>query len=634
MKLGNALARKSDVNLQSFIKGFAKVGTQQKLKDSYNIKPDIKNKKRINKTKGGRKSKNNTWILSDGLPYLVRDVDKDNNIGKELIESSEGKQGGKRYYVKGGLEVDGIHSFRIAKHPIRNRSRPQKFSKPSIYSTNFYQNFKEIFNEYEIDVDKCVVVNGCWTTNKHTLQKQLIPRITNEFSALPNKRTLRKLEKAAKTVLRKLKIETLPACNMEDMLFTHYNKDTYPGFTYSEYGLAHTKSECLEAAFKVAQARWKRIEKGDFSRNEIFPSLYTIGARNKRDYSYDEYETASSRVVHMPEFHAELTSGPWTDQITDWFKEKQKGPVFIGNSYLSYERLEQAFECTTRVFEGDWKNFDASLYINMIILAVSILRCFYSIDDAIVDEHFKAIFDCVGIKDYYLPGGDVIRAAHGLPSGVKSTNLIGTIINLLALAYCTSNLNSKRINFIAGGDDFDIACFHAKVHIKRFIKNFEERASYLGMQVKFLKAKMNEGRRIEDLPCFYKYVVIDKSPAIPTSAMLERTFMPWNRNYQSDLDLLKFLEDVMPSLGQPRSHLLLYYMFYAYIYTKIFQTDKSTADVISYHVAIYNNMMNRKEIPYRNRESMNFSLPICGLARSSLPKEEVKLLNNIFKYLS
>lgn len=47
------------------------------------------------------------------------------------------------------------------------------------------------------------------------------------------------------------------------------------------------------------------------------PSIYTIGARNKRDYSYEDGETASSRIVHMPEFHAELTSSVWTDAITD-----------------------------------------------------------------------------------------------------------------------------------------------------------------------------------------------------------------------------------------------------------------------------------------------------------------------------
>lgn len=94
------------------------------------------------------------------------------------------------------------------------------------------------------------------------------------------------------------------------MLYSNYNKDTYPGFHYAEYLGKGKKEQCVFEALKVASKRWDIVSSGNFSRDNIFPSLYMIGARNKRDYDYDSFEKASSRVVHMPEFHAELCSGP------------------------------------------------------------------------------------------------------------------------------------------------------------------------------------------------------------------------------------------------------------------------------------------------------------------------------------
>lgn len=66
-----------------------------------------------------------------------------------------------------------------------------------------------------------------------------------------------------------------------------------------------------------------------------------------------------------------------------------------------------------------------------MICAVSIARYFYKLDDAQIDNYFTALFNSVGIKDYYTPGGYIYRMIHGLPSGVKSKSLFGSIINLL-----------------------------------------------------------------------------------------------------------------------------------------------------------------------------------------------------------
>lgn len=65
------------------------------------------------------------------------------------------------------------------------------------------------------------------------------------------------------------------------------------------------------------------------------------------------------RVVHMPEFHCELTASPWCDSITDKFVSDSRGPVSIGNDILDWHRY------------GDWKRFDSTLYIKMIPMVLS-----------------------------------------------------------------------------------------------------------------------------------------------------------------------------------------------------------------------------------------------------------------------
>ena len=79
------------------------------------------------------------------------------------------------------------------------------------------------------------------------------------------------------------------------------------------------------------------------------------------------------------------------------------------------------------IVEDDIKRFDSRLYLNLMICAVSIARYFYKLDDAQIDNYFTALFNSVGIN----PGGYIYRMIHGLPSGVKSKSLFGSIINLL-----------------------------------------------------------------------------------------------------------------------------------------------------------------------------------------------------------
>lgn len=106
----------------------------------------------------------------------------------------------------------------------------------------------------------------------------------------------------------------------------------------------------------------------------------------------------------MPEFHNEINSAVWVEQITNCIKEEERGPISIGNSMLKYDRLKDTLN-HDNVLEGDWKPFDSRLYITNIIIGISILRLYFDIDDREIDYHFFALFDTIGIKDYITPGG-------------------------------------------------------------------------------------------------------------------------------------------------------------------------------------------------------------------------------------
>ena len=99
---------------------------------------------------------------------------------------------------------------------------------------------------------------------------------------------------------------------------------------------------------------------------------------------------------------------------------------------------------------------------------------------------------------------------------------------------------------------------------ENYLRKIDEYANEIGIKFKFLIFKNLNSCNTDDRPCFYKYkyTIDDGEPIVPTGAMLERVFLLSNHRYNSD-EVLEFLMDVMPSLAAPRSHLILYYIFFA-----------------------------------------------------------------------
>jgi hypothetical protein len=514
-------------------RGFEKISAKSSLNDSR------KSYNRGRKSRRRGKQFGKVCKLSDGLMYTENDID-----GVKL------------------LKADGVNGKYMGKSAVRFGSRAQTSYKPHISANFFFRKYKDVFDKYDVDVDKCVVVNGCYSTNIHTLKRTLDPEFPGKHSSRPKFEFIKEtFFPTIRVLFRKLKfIPTFPALEASHMLHCKLNAQTKPGFRYEEILFKRTKFEAINVGHELAKKRWHALENNNkLTHSNIHPGVYTIGARGKKDVDYEENEVAVSRAVHMPELHALLTTSPWSDAIVNFIKNVKKGPIYIGNNFLEWFRFNRDMDGSSFVFEGDWRRFDSTLYANMITVAVAAWRCFFDLESDLVDRHFIGIYDSLVLKDYYVPGGKVYRMFHGLPSGVKETSFLGSIINLIAQIYCVGPTIARKFNFIVGGDDFVTVCRDSDVNSTDIKEKFLKRARDLGMEVKFLDVKYHNAGKLDDCPTFYKYAIWKGCPVVPIKAMLERVFMPWNKRYGNLIAVEKFLWDVMPSLGRPMSHLYIYY---------------------------------------------------------------------------
>lgn len=95
---------------------------------------------------------------------------------------------------------------------------------------------------------------------------------------------------------------------------------------------------------------------------------------------------------------------------------------------------------------------------------------------------------------------------HGLPSGVCATSILGSIINLVNLLYCTKDFDSKKIKFIVGGDDFLVVLDNG-INSNDVREKMLKRSLKIGQIFKFLIVKSFKSENIIDRPCFYKYTI-------------------------------------------------------------------------------------------------------------------------------
>ena len=257
--------------------------------------------------------------------------------------------------------------------------------------------------------------------------------------------------------------------------------------------------------------------------------------------------------------------------------------------------MRKDLEDSKFVLEGDFKRFDSTLYLIAITCGLAFIRCLYKLDSDYIDSHFCGIYDSLSIKDYHTVGEKVFRLIHGIPSGVKCTSLLGSVINLIVLAFSIKK-NLRAFNFIVGGDDFLIVSRKGVYDKVKFIDKIKDRINKIGMRLKFLEIKYFGSKKISECPTFYKYCIYKEYATVPTKAVLERTFMPWNKNYDSDIKLLEFLEDIMPSLGDPLSHHYLYYKFFQQVYEAFTGSRIKLGTIFKKHRFVNNKMNINKDV--------------------------------------
>ena len=70
---------------------------------------------------------------------------------------------------------------------------------------------------------------------------------------------------------------------------------------------------------------------------------------------------------------------------------ENQSPLYIGNSFVYHERLYNNLNEMGLTIESDWKRFDFTFYLTNIIIGISILRLFYSINSKRIDAYFIGI---------------------------------------------------------------------------------------------------------------------------------------------------------------------------------------------------------------------------------------------------
>jgi hypothetical protein len=224
------------------------------------------------------------------------------------------------------------------------------------------------------------------------------------------------------------------------------------------------------------------------------------------------------------------------------------------------------------------------------------------------DNHFLAILDSLVLKDYHVVGGNVLRILHGLPSGSKWTSLVGSVLNLLVLNYVFSDVKYYDRSFAIGGDDFVTFVKENNYDAELIADKAIEKCSDVGMELKFLKTKRyKNSNNIDDYPVFYKYTVFKGVPVTPVESILERCLAPWNKKYKSNAEVLRFLDNLLPSLAFPSSSCYIFYYFYMYCYFRVTGKKVVVEDLVRKHYFLYRRMLATGVDPPFLSSSYNFN---------------------------
>lgn len=156
------------------------------------------------------------------------------------------------------VEANNKDSIYLGRHYIRTNTKPQTYNKIPDVSLGFWYKYRRNFYKVsklinQLDVDKAVVINGCYSTNKTTLQATMTPEVEsgNEYPLYYSDLS-DDVKAAIKHAIRKLKLPDLEPCSLTDMYMSNVNYDASAGFRYSSYLQLDTKGEAIRGKGNIS----------------------------------------------------------------------------------------------------------------------------------------------------------------------------------------------------------------------------------------------------------------------------------------------------------------------------------------------------------------------------------------------
>ena len=195
--------------------------------------------------------------------------------------------------------------------------------------------------------------------------------------------------------------------------------------------------------------RAERVLKEDPDADWIYPSIWgwrgTPGGRLPTDvkqraiFMYDKTET----VVGMRLLHAYIDALRRNEAFVAWNDLK-----FVDVTMTKF--IDSARRKDLELISSDFSGFDNSLSAELIHLAFDILRLWTDVKE---EHSLSWIERNLTHTSVLTPTGVTDRTTGGMPSGSVVTNLIDSIVNLLAALYVAHRLGTKLMKVSVLGDD-------------------------------------------------------------------------------------------------------------------------------------------------------------------------------------
>lgn len=281
-----------------------------------------------------------------------------------------------------------------------------------------------------------------------------------------------------------LDLPSLEDPGADDVDFCSYNPDSLNGGDFAPFG---SKGSNLDETLTAAKIHGRLIR--------LTPtpdiSVYTLGAREKRNFDLKNGDVISGRAVINQDSVESCVAKPYTRGFEKHFKKLNKdSPIFIGNKmqHMGWLRLCNRLNDSVVSTANDVSGFDNSTFMWLFCMAFSILRMSYPPSKQI-DNAFYHFCYGMAFKRIVTPDGLLYLFEEGFPSGSAWTSIVGTIINWIILRY-TFNVHMRELGY-----DPDVVKF--TLYGDDFIAHFSKEVSFSNDRIKEILEK-DLGYKLKD----------------------------------------------------------------------------------------------------------------------------------------